>query len=49
MCIPMIVLAIMSIGLGLLLLPSVKGGLLDPAVQVIQGGVEYARMVLGGL
>jgi len=48
MCIPMVILAIVSIGLGLLLLPSVKDSLLGPAVQVIQDGLKYADKVLGG-
>ncbi|MBN1781473.1 NADH/ubiquinone/plastoquinone (complex I) [bacterium] len=48
MCIPMICLAIISVGLGLLLLDPVREMVLTPAVHVIQGGVDYARMVLGG-
>jgi multicomponent Na+:H+ antiporter subunit D len=48
MCLPMIVLAILSIGLGVLLLPDIKAFLLDPAVKVVEGGMEYAKLVLGG-
>jgi multicomponent Na+:H+ antiporter subunit D len=48
MSLPVIILAVISIGLGVLLLPVLRDSVLDPAVQAIQGGVEYARMVLGG-
>ena len=48
MCISMIVLAILSIALGILMLPQFRGVLLDPAVKVVGGGITYAKMVLGG-
>ena len=48
MCFSMIVLAILSIGLGILLLPQVRDILLGPAVQVVENGIDYAKVVLGG-
>jgi multicomponent Na+:H+ antiporter subunit D len=48
MCLSMIVLALLTIGLGLLLLPSLQGWILEPAANVVEGGVEYVKMVLGG-
>jgi len=48
MCFSMIVLAILSLGLGVLLIPQLRGVVLDPAVKVVAGGIEYAKMVLGG-
>ena len=48
MCIAMIVLAVLSLGLGVLLIPSLKEMFLDPAMKVVAGGVAYAKMVLGG-
>lgn len=48
MCLSMIVLAILSLGLGVLLIPQLRVVVLDPAVRVVAGGIEYARMVLGG-
>jgi len=48
MCLSMIVLALLTIGLGLLLLPSLQGWILEPAANVVTGGVEYVKMVLGG-
>ena len=48
MCVPMVVLALLSLGLGILLLPQLRAIVLDPAVKVIEQGVGYAEMVLGG-
>jgi len=44
----MIVLALLTIGLGVLLLPSLQGLILEPAAKVVEGGVDYVKMVLGG-
>ncbi len=43
-----IILALLSIGMGLLLLPSLRPLLLDPAVEVLKNGLEYGKIVLGG-
>ena len=48
MCISMVVLALLSLGLGLLLLPQLREVILDPAVKVVEQGMGYAEMVLGG-
>ena len=48
MCISMVILAILSVGLGVLLLPQLKAVVLDPAVKVVADGVAYAKTVLGG-
>ncbi len=48
MCVSMITLAVLSLGLGVLLLPQLRNVVLEPAVQVIAGGLDYAKMVLGG-
>jgi multicomponent Na+:H+ antiporter subunit D len=48
MCISMIILAILSLGLGILLIPQLKIILLDPAVKSLTDGISYAKMVLGG-
>ncbi len=48
MCASMIILAILSLGLGVLLLPQLRNVVLEPAVDVIAGGLNYAKMVLGG-
>ena len=48
MCVSMIVLALVSIGLGLLLLPQIREMILDPAAKVISDGFAYAKIVLGG-
>ncbi|MFN3966965.1 MAG: complex I subunit 5 family protein, partial [Endomicrobiia bacterium] len=45
MCISMIMLAGICIFLGLVLLPGIKEVFLDPAVNVLQNGVEYSRLV----
>ncbi|MFO7889454.1 MAG: proton-conducting transporter membrane subunit [bacterium] len=43
-----IILALLSIGMGLLLLPSLRPLLLDPTVEVLKNGLEYGKIVLGG-
>jgi len=48
MCFSMIMLAIISISLGVLLLPALRSVILDPAVNVISDGLSYAQTVLGG-
>jgi len=48
MCISMVVLAVLSLGLGFLLLPQLREVVLDPAVKVVEQGIGYAKMVLGG-
>lgn len=48
MCISMIILALVSVGMGVLLLPQFKQVVLDPAVKVVAGGLTYAKLVLGG-
>lgn len=48
MCISMIVLAVLSLGLGVLLIPSLREIILDPAVQVIVDGVQYSKLLPGG-
>ncbi len=42
----MIVLAVLSVGMGLLLLPQLRNVVLTPAVEVLKNGIEYARTVL---
>ena len=44
----MVVIAIVALCMGVLLIPALKGIILDPAVSVIQGGLNYASLVLGG-
>jgi multicomponent Na+:H+ antiporter subunit D len=46
---PMIVLAILCVIMGLLLLPYIKSGLLDQAVEVLKGGLKYSEHILGGM
>ncbi len=48
MCIPMIVLAALAVGMGLLLIPSVRAWVLDPAVKALLNAVPYVQMTLGG-
>ena len=48
MCVSMIVLAVLCLGMGLLLLPGIKGALLDKAADVLREGKEYVNIVLGG-
>jgi len=47
MCVSMVLLAVLCVGMGLLLLPGVKEGLLDKAVAVLTDGRKYANVVLG--
>ena len=46
MGISLVILAILCTGMGLLLLPSIREIVLEPAVAAISGGVEYAKTVL---
>ena len=48
MCFSMILLALISIFLGALLLPGLRSVILDPAVNVVSDGLNYAQSVLGG-
>ena len=48
MCIPMVLLALLCVGMGILLIPQIKEIVLEPAVKVICSGVAYADMGLGG-
>ena len=47
MCISMVLLAILCVGMGLLLLPGIREGLLDKAADVLTGGTDYTDIVLG--
>ncbi|MBL7130986.1 MAG: monovalent cation/H+ antiporter subunit D family protein [Candidatus Omnitrophica bacterium] len=47
MCISMVVLAVFCIGLGALIVPGIREVVLSPAVEVLQNGVEYTKIVLG--
>ncbi len=47
MCISMVILAVLCLALGILLLPSVRPMLLNPAVEALENGTEYGRSVLG--
>jgi multicomponent Na+:H+ antiporter subunit D len=46
MCVSMVFLAILCMGMGLLLLPGLKEGLLDRAADVLSGGTEYSDLIL---
>lgn len=48
MCISMIILALFSLGLGILLIPHFRSSILEPAVNVVSSGILYAKLVLGG-
>ena len=48
MCVSMILLAIICVGLGVLLIPQFQKVILDPAVNVIEGGLNISKMVTGG-
>jgi len=48
MCISMIVLALFSLGMGILLIPQFRSSFLEPAVKVVSSGILYAKLVLGG-
>ena len=48
MCLSMILLATLSVGLGLLLLPQLREVVMDPAVKIVGVGIGYAKLVLGG-
>jgi len=47
MCVSMIVLALLCVGMGLLLLPAAREGLLDRAADTLTGGADYTDIVLG--
>ncbi len=47
MCIPMVLLAILCVGMGLLLLPGPRTEILQPAVQALTLGTKYASLILG--
>ena len=47
MCISMVVLAMLSIVMGVLLIPAVKEIFLDPAVEVLTDAGNYAKIILG--
>lgn len=47
MCVSMLILAGLCLALGLLLLPSVRPVLLDPAVKVLENGTQYGKLILG--
>ncbi|HHS14042.1 MAG TPA: NADH/ubiquinone/plastoquinone (complex I) [bacterium] len=48
MSLSVILLAIVVTGMGLLLIPEFKSVILDPAVKIISGGLNYSKLVLGG-
>lgn len=49
MCFSMLILAILCVGLAVLYLnPLTRQLVLSPAVEVLQNGIQYARVVLGG-
>jgi hypothetical protein len=35
------------VGLGVLLLPGIRNIILDPAVEVLKNGAQYANLILG--
>jgi len=47
MCFSMIFLALLCLGLGFLLVPSIKEIILTPAVETLQEGIRYSEIVLG--
>ena len=47
MCIPMVLRAILCLGMGLLLLPGPRAEILQPAVQALTLGTKYASLILG--
>lgn len=48
MCVSMIILALLCIVGGLVLLPGIRSVLLEPAVEILKNGTQYAKIVLGG-
>ena len=48
MSLSLVLLAVLCVGMGLLLVPAVRGLVLDPAVAALSQGLEYARVVLAG-
>ncbi|GAG19065.1 unnamed protein product, partial [marine sediment metagenome] len=47
MCFSMIVLAVVCVGLGIFFYPVMKV-ILEPAVEVLQEGIKYSSIILGG-
>ena len=47
MCIPMVLLAVLCVGMGLLLLPGPRAEILQPAVDALTMGMKYATVILG--
>lgn len=47
MCVSMVLLTVLCMGMGLLLLPGIKEGVLDKAANVLTGGRNYIHLVLG--
>ena len=47
MCASMIILSLLCVGLGILLLPGIRNIVLDPAVEVLRNGAQYANLILG--
>ncbi len=47
MCISMVILAVLCLALGILLLPSIRPMLLDPAVEALENGTQYGKSLLG--
>ena len=47
--ISLVLLAVLCTGMGLLLVPAVRGVVLDPAVAALSQGLEYARSLMAGL
>jgi multicomponent Na+:H+ antiporter subunit D len=47
MCVSMIILALLCLVMGVLILPQVRELTLDPAVQVLGRGLDYAKQILG--
>ncbi len=48
MGLPVVILALMTLIMGVLLIPSLKSVLLDPAVQVLKNGTQALKIVVGG-
>ena len=43
---PLIILAVLCMGMGILLIPGIKEVILDPAIAVLVNGVQYAQDAL---
>jgi multicomponent Na+:H+ antiporter subunit D len=46
MLMPLIILAVLCMGMGILLIPGIKEVILDPAIAVLVNGVQYAQDAL---